>query len=111
MDVKSFFLNGFLKEECTICQEFVDPYYPNHVLYLKNALYGLKQAPRVWYDCLTKYLVANGFSRRQVDWILFIKKVDGKLVFAQVYVYDIIFGSTKDDLSHSFSSMIQTEFR
>ena len=41
---------------------------------------------------------------------MFIKKVDGELVVAQVYVDDIIFGSTKDDLAHSFSSMMQTEF-
>ena len=41
---------------------------------------------------------------------MFIKKVDGELFVAQVYVDDIIFGSTKDDLAHSFSSMMQTEF-
>ena len=42
---------------------------------------------------------------------MFIKKVDGKPVVAQVYVDDIIFGSTKDDLAHSFSSIMQTEFK
>ena len=41
---------------------------------------------------------------------MFIKKVDGELVVVQVYVDDIIFGSTKDDLAHSFSSMMQTKF-
>ena len=44
MDVKSAFLNGFLNEEVYVGQSkgFVDPHFPNHVLYLKNALYGLK---------------------------------------------------------------------
>ena len=77
---------------------------------MKKTLYGLKQAPRAWYDRLIDYLVANGFSRRQADRTLFIMKVDGELIVAQVYVDDIIFGSTKDNLAHSFSSMMQTEF-
>ena len=80
------------------------------MFYLKKALYGLKQAPRAWYDRLTKYLVLNGFIRGQVDQTLFIKKIDGELVVALVYVNDIIFGSTKDELAHSFSSMMQTKF-
>ena len=44
IDVKSAFLNGFLKEEVYIAQPigFVDPHFPNHVLYLKKTLYGLK---------------------------------------------------------------------
>ena len=65
MDVKSAFLNGFVKEEVFVSQHkgFVDPHYPSHVLYLKKALYGLKQALRVCYDRLIEYLVANEFSR------------------------------------------------
>ena len=53
--------------------------------------------------------MSNGFTRGQANRTLFIKKVDGELVVAQVYVDDIIFGSTKDDLAHSFSSMMKTE--
>jgi len=84
MDVKNALLNGFLKEEVYVSQlkGFVDPYYPNHVLYLKKALYGLKQEPRAWYDHLTEYLVDNVFSRGQADQTLFIKKVDGEFVIA-----------------------------
>ena len=70
------------------------------------ALYGLKQAPRAWYDRLTQYLVSHGFIRGKVDQTLFIRKEDGKLIVAQVYVDDIIFESTKDELVHSFSKQI-----
>ena len=80
------------------------------MLCLKRALYDLKQAPRAWYDHLTDYLVANELSKGQADRTLFIKKVDGKLVIAQVYVDDIIFGSSKDDQTHSLSIMMQIEF-
>ena len=80
------------------------------MFYLNKALYGLKQALIAWYDRLTEYLVSNRFSRGQANQTLFIKKVEGELVIAQVYMDDIIFGSTKDELAHSFSSMMQIEF-
>ena len=52
MDVKTTFLNGFLKEDVYVAQPkgFIDPHFPDHMLYLKKDLYGLKQAPRAWYD-------------------------------------------------------------
>ncbi|GJX16533.1 retrovirus-related pol polyprotein from transposon TNT 1-94, partial [Tanacetum coccineum] len=78
MDVKTAFLNGELKEEVYVSQPegFVDPDRPHHVYHLKKALYGLKQAPRAWYDTLSKFLLAQGFSKGVVDPTLFIRKTD-----------------------------------
>ena len=69
MDVKTAFLNGLLKEDVYVAQlkGFVDPHFPDHVLYLKKALYRLKQAPKAWYDRITQYLVSYGFIRGKVD--------------------------------------------
>ena len=94
MDVKTAFLNGFLKEDVYVAQPkgFIDPHVPDHVLYLKKTLYGLKQVPRAWYDRLTEYLVSHGFTRGQADQTLFIKKENGELIVAQVYIDDIILG-------------------
>ena len=41
---------------------------------------------------------------------LFIKKEDGELIVAQVYVDDIIFGLTKDELAHGFLKLMHAEF-
>ena len=101
MDVKIGFLNGFLKEDVYVVQPkgFIDPHFSDHVLCLKKALYRLQQAPKVWYDQLIEYLVSHGFIRGKVDQTLFIKKENGELMVAQVYVDDIVFGSTKDELA------------
>ena len=54
--------------------------------------------------------MSHGFTRGKADQTLFIKREDGGLIVAQVYVDDIIFGSTKDELAHSFSKFMQAEF-
>ena len=113
MDVKTVFLNGLLQEDVYVTQPkgFIDPHFPDHVLYLKKTLYGLKQAPRAWYDRLTRYLVSHGFTRGKVNQTLFIKKEDGELIVAQFYVDDIIFGLTKDELVHGFSKSCKLSSR
>ena len=112
MDIKSAFLNGFLNEEVFVEQPkgFQDPHFPDHVLKLKKALYGLKQAPRAWYDRLTTYLLDHGFTRGQANWTLFVKRDEESLLVAQVYVDDIVFGSTIDHLAHEFSEEMKQEF-
>ena len=59
MDVKSAFLNGFIKEDVYVEQPpgFEDYKFPNHIYKLKKALYGLKQAPRSWYERLSTFLL------------------------------------------------------
>ena len=47
---------------------------------------------------LTQYLLSHGFTKGKADRTLFIKREDDELIVAQVYVDDIIFGSTKDEL-------------
>ena len=112
MDVKTTFLNGFLKEYVYMAQPkgFIDPHFLDHVLYLKKALYVLKQAFKTWYDRLIQYLVPYRFTRGKVYQTIFTKWEDGELIAAQVYIDDIIFESTKDELAHSFSKLMQAEF-
>ncbi|GJW37891.1 putative ribonuclease H-like domain-containing protein [Tanacetum coccineum] len=62
---------------------------------VEKELYRLHQAPRAWYETLSTYLLDNGFQRRKIDKTLFIRKVKSDILLVQVYVDDIIFGSTK----------------
>nr|GEY00127.1 retrovirus-related Pol polyprotein from transposon TNT 1-94 [Tanacetum cinerariifolium] len=96
MDVKTAFLHGSLKEDVYLCQPegFIDADHPSHVYKLKKALYGLKQAPRAWYDELSKFLLQNPFFKGTIDPTLFIRRFHGDILVVQVYVNDIIFGST-----------------
>jgi hypothetical protein len=77
---------------------------------LKKALYGPKQAPRAWYERLTTYLLAKGFTRGQADQALFIRNQGTHKLIAQIYVDDIIFGATLDSLAHEFSEEMKQEF-
>ena len=77
---------------------------------LKKALYGLKQAPRVWYERLRDFLLSKGFIMDKVDTTLFIKKIGKDLFVLQIYVDDIIFGSTNQDFCDKFGKMMANEF-
>ncbi|GJV81924.1 putative ribonuclease H-like domain-containing protein [Tanacetum coccineum] len=113
MDVKSAFLYGTIEEEVYVCQPlgFEDPDYPDKVYKVVKALYGLHQAPRAWYGTLAKYLLDNGFQRGKIDQTLFIKKQKGDILLVQVYVDDIIFGSTNKELCTEFEKLMHDKFQ
>ncbi|GJW51568.1 retrovirus-related pol polyprotein from transposon TNT 1-94 [Tanacetum coccineum] len=90
MDVKSAFLNGFINEE--------------------KALYDLKQAPKAWYDRLKAFLIKHEYKMGMVDNTLFTKKKSSNLIIVQIYVDDIIFGLTCQDMCDEFSKIMHDEF-
>ena len=54
--------------------------------------------------------MSHRFTRGNANQTFFIKREDSELIVAQVYVDNIIFGSTKDELAHDFSKLMQAEF-
>ncbi|GJS63111.1 putative ribonuclease H-like domain-containing protein, partial [Tanacetum coccineum] len=84
MDVKSAFLYGQIEEEVYVYQplRFEDPEFPDKVYKVEKALYGLHQAPR---SC--------------------------DILLVQVYVDDIIFGSTKKELCTDFEKLMHKKFQ
>nr|GEX10394.1 putative ribonuclease H-like domain-containing protein [Tanacetum cinerariifolium] len=113
MDVKSAFLYGTIEEEVYVCQPlgFKDPDYPDNVYKVAKALYRLHQALRAWYMTLANYLLKNSFQRGKTDQTLFIKKKKGHILLVQVYVDDIIFGSTNKELCKAFEKLIKDKFQ
>ncbi|XP_031090921.1 uncharacterized protein LOC115995913 [Ipomoea triloba] len=82
MDVKTGFLNGYLKGEEYVAQP----------------------------KGLTEYLIKKGYTRGSVDKTLFIKRYNSDLIIAQVYVDDIVFGSTSASRANNFVNLMQEEF-
>nr|GEU48640.1 retrovirus-related Pol polyprotein from transposon TNT 1-94 [Tanacetum cinerariifolium] len=112
MDVKTTFLNGILKKEVYVGQPpgFVSKQYPYHLYALDKALYSLKQAPREWYDVLSQFLIDSGFQKCSIDTTFFIKKKGKHIMLIQIYVDDIIFGSTNPKYCTKFSDLMVKHF-
>jgi hypothetical protein len=77
---------------------------------LAKALYGLKQAPRAWYECLRDVLISNAFKVGKADLTLFTKTCNDDLFVCQIYVDDIIFGSTNQKSCEEFSRVMMQKF-
>jgi hypothetical protein len=112
MDVKSALLNGPIKEKVYVEQPpgFEEQEYPNHIYKLHKTLYGLNQAPSACYECLKDFLTQNGFKIRKADSTLFTRKIGNDLFVCQIYVDDIIFGSTNQSFCDEFSKIMTDRF-
>nr|KAJ0221719.1 hypothetical protein LSAT_V11C200096460 [Lactuca sativa] len=73
MDVKTTFLNGYLKEEIYLekPEGFVIPGQENKVFRLIKSLYGLKQAPKQWHERFDITVTAFSFQHNSVDMCIY----------------------------------------
>ncbi|GJS72321.1 putative ribonuclease H-like domain-containing protein [Tanacetum coccineum] len=113
LSVKCAFLICNIEEEVYVCQPpgFEDPDFPDRVYKVEKTLYRLHQAPRAWYETLSTYLLNDRFQRGKIDKTLFIRRDKGDILLVQVYVDDIIFGSTKKELCTKFKKMMHKKFQ
>ncbi|GJS08302.1 putative ribonuclease H-like domain-containing protein [Tanacetum coccineum] len=113
IDVKSAFLYNTKDEEVFVSQSpgFVDPGHPKKVYKVVKTLYGLHQAPRAWYATLSIFLEKHGYKRGTIDKTLFIKRDKKDIMLVQVYVDDIIFGSTKKSWCDEFEALMKSRFQ
>nr|GEW08054.1 hypothetical protein [Tanacetum cinerariifolium] len=86
IDVKSAFMYGTIDEEIYVTQPpgFVDPKFPNK---------------------------RSGYRRGAIDKTLFIKQDKKDIMLVQVYVDDIIFGSTKKSWCDNFEELMKNKFQ
>ncbi|GJT07698.1 putative ribonuclease H-like domain-containing protein, partial [Tanacetum coccineum] len=93
MDVKSAFLYGTIEGSLRESQRF-----------MLSTHQDLKIALNLPDKC-------NGFKRGKIDQTLFIKKQKGDILLVQVYVDDIIFGSTNKELYTAFEKLMKDKFQ
>ena len=79
MDVKSAFLNGFVKKG-----------HEDKVYRLRKALYGLKQAPRAWYGQIDGHLLGLGFEKSRSESTLYVKHHGIVILIVSIYVDDVL---------------------
>jgi hypothetical protein len=111
MDVNIAFLNGLIKEKVYEEQPLASRMIGISTYRFSKALYGLKQAPRAWYECLRDFLISNAFKVGKADPTLFTKTCNGDLFVCQIYVDDIIFGSTNTRPCEEFSKVMMQKFK
>nr|GEX45097.1 hypothetical protein [Tanacetum cinerariifolium] len=71
---------------------------------------GRRQSPRAWYDELSTFLLQNEFSKGTIDPTLFTRRFDDDILVVQVYVDDIILGSTNPRYATLFSDLMKSRF-
>nr|GEZ39164.1 putative ribonuclease H-like domain-containing protein [Tanacetum cinerariifolium] len=108
MDAKSAFLYSTIDEEPL---GFQDPVFPAKVYKVEKAMYGLHLAPRAWYGTLSKYLLKNSFQRGTIDQTLFIRRQREDFILVQVYMDEIIFGSSNPQLCKEFEALMHKKFQ
>jgi hypothetical protein len=99
LDVKTAFLNGYLKERLFMKQpEGFESLDKNRVLRLKRAIYGLKQSSRAWNERLNKILLELGYKRSDLEQCLYVKRRDKVITIIALYVDDFfIFSNCKKE--------------
>nr|GFB01766.1 putative ribonuclease H-like domain-containing protein [Tanacetum cinerariifolium] len=75
------------------------------------ALYGLHQALRAWYAILSTFLEKSRYKRGAIDKTLFIKYDKKDIMLVQVYLDNIIFGSTKKSWGDEFEKSMKNRFQ
>nr|GEZ69318.1 hypothetical protein [Tanacetum cinerariifolium] len=109
----SAFLYGIIDKEVYVTQPpgFVDPKFPNKVYKVVKALYGLHQPLRAWYATLSTFLEQSGYRRGAINKTLFIKQDKKDIMLVQVYIDDIIFGSTKKSWCDEFEELMKNSMK
>lgn len=112
VDINNTFLNGKLEEEVFMSQPegFVDKTNPTFVCKLEKALYGFKQAPRAWYEKLKKILLEWKFTKSKADSSLFFYMNQRQVIFALVYVDDIVITGNDHKVLQCFIDNLNTRF-
>jgi hypothetical protein len=112
MDVKTAFLNGFLKEELYMMQPegFVDPENADKVCKLQRSIYGLVQASRSWNLRFDEVIKAFGFIQVYGEACIYKKVSGSSIAFLILYVDDILLIGNNIELLENVKEYLNRSF-
>ena len=76
---------------------------------LQRSLYGLKQSGRMWYNCLSEYLLKEGYANNSICLCIFINKSETKFAIIVVYVDDLNLVGTLEEITRT-TKYLKIEF-
>jgi hypothetical protein len=112
MDIKGAFLNGPIKEEVYVEQPLALRMTGIPTMYISSLRRSmdLSKPQEHGMNVLEIFLIANAFKVGKADPTLFTKTCDGDLFVCQIYVDDIIFGSTNQQSCEEFNRVMTQKF-
>src|SRR6266496_3274702 len=112
MDVKTAFLNGFLKEELYMMQPegFVDPENADKVCKLQRSIYGLVQASRSWNLRFDEVIKTFGFIQVYREACIYKKVSGSSIAFLVLYVDDILLIGNNIELLENVKEYLNKSF-
>ena len=112
MDVKTAFLNGYLKEELYMMQPegFVDLKVANKVCKLQRSIYGLEQASRSWNKCFDSVIKSYGFIQTFGEACIYKKVSVSSVEFLILYVDDILLIGNNVEFSGKHTGLFEKCF-
>ena len=87
------------------------------MFYVSRTHQNLRQTPKLTWkfhflsiEPISEFLLSQGYDHSTSDKTLFIKKKREDIILVQVYVDDIIFGSTNEEMYEAFVDAMKSEF-
>lgn len=113
MDVKTAFLNGFLKDEIYMRVPEGITANENHVCKLNKSIYGLKQSARCWFEHFDKVLKQHGFTNSLVDRCLYFQNKGHvtKNIYLILYVDDLVIATFDTNTMTNFKNYLKKTFK
>ena len=119
MDVDTAFLYGVLPDDEPVYVE-VPKHYPipehlkdkqNLVAKVNKSIYGLKQSPRLWNKNIDNNMLKLGFTKSNYDPCLYIRRKNGSIVYATIFVDDIIIAGNSLNSVNEFKNQLKTLYK
>ena len=114
LDVKTAFLNGYLKEDIYMVQPDINCDKKKKVIVkLNKAIYGLKQSSRSWYERVEQCLCELGFKKSKLEPCIFTKMNDEVKIIIALYVDDFfVFSSCNNKIeTENVISVLSSNFK